>query len=106
MKIASRNVNGIRAILSKGFFDRIKIITPDIICLQEVKALATQIPPELRFFLPDYEYMWHQGTKPGYAGTAILYRKEGVLITTPPPHNPPVSLHSTAPLTGGKNEIP
>jgi len=64
MKISSRNVNGIRAVLNKGFLDRVKQDQADIICLQEVKAFETQIPPEVRFFLADYQYLWHQGTRP------------------------------------------
>jgi len=75
MKISSRNVNGIRAVLGKGFIDRVKQEQADIICLQEVKAFEQQIPVEIRFFLTDYQYLWHHGTRPGYAGTAILYRK-------------------------------
>jgi exodeoxyribonuclease-3 len=47
----------------------------DIICLQEVKAFSSQIPPEVRFHLTNYDYLWHQGTRAGYAGTAIFYRK-------------------------------
>lgn len=75
MKIASRNVNGIRAVLNKGFFEWVKENDRDIFCLQEVKAFETQIPPELRFHLSDYHYLWHKGTRPGYAGTAIFYKK-------------------------------
>ena len=37
MKIISRNVNGIRAVLQKGFLDFIKQENPDILCLQELK---------------------------------------------------------------------
>ena len=59
MKITSWNVNGIRAVLQKGFFDWIKENDADIICLQEVKAFENQIPPEVRFFLTNYEYVWH-----------------------------------------------
>lgn len=84
MKIASRNVNGIRAILWKGFTERVKASSPDIICLQEVKALANQIPPELRFYLPEYTVIWHQWMRPWYAGTAILYRSN----TTKPSSEP------------------
>ena len=47
----------------------------DFICLQEVKAFEIQIPSEVRFHLSDYDYLWHKGTRPGYAGTAIFYKK-------------------------------
>ncbi|MDR0861092.1 MAG: endonuclease/exonuclease/phosphatase family protein [Candidatus Peribacteria bacterium] len=80
MKIASRNVNGIRAVINKDFFPRVKTNDPDIICLQEVKAFENQIPPEIRFHLSNYDYLRHHGTRPGYAGTAIFYKK-GIEIT-------------------------
>ena len=47
----------------------------DFICLQEVKAFEIQIPSEVRFHLSDYYYLWHKGTRPGYAGTSIFYKK-------------------------------
>lgn len=75
MKISSRNVNGIRAVIRKDFFSRVKTNNFDMICLQEVKAFETQIPSELRFFLADYDFLWHRGTRAGYGGTAIFYKK-------------------------------
>jgi exodeoxyribonuclease-3 len=75
MKITSRNVNGIRSVMNKDFFSRVKENDADIICLQEVKAFEHQIPPEIRFHLADYLYVRHHGTRPGYAGTAIFYKK-------------------------------
>lgn len=75
MKIVSRNVNGIRAVLQKGFLDFIKQENPDVLCLQEVKAFEHQLPTEVRFTMQDYEYIWHRSERPGYAGTAIFYKK-------------------------------
>lgn len=75
MKIISRNVNGIRAVLQKGFLDFIKVEKPDILCLQEVKAFEHQMPTELKFAMQDYDYVWHCSERPGYAGTAIFYEK-------------------------------
>ena len=43
MKIASYNVNGIRAALKKGFIDWLKATNPDVICLQEIKAQEDQL---------------------------------------------------------------
>jgi len=40
MKILSWNVNGIRAADKKGLFDFIKKESPDIFCLQEIKATS------------------------------------------------------------------
>ena len=75
MKITSRNVNGIRAVIQKWFFDWVKKNKADIICLQEVKAFEIQIPAEIRFHLSDYDYLWHRWTRPWYAGTAIFFKK-------------------------------
>jgi len=75
MKICSWNVNGIRAVLQKGFLDWVSKEKPDIICLQEVKAFETQIPAELRFFLQDYNYIWHAGQRPWYSGVATFWKK-------------------------------
>jgi exodeoxyribonuclease-3 len=82
MKIVSRNVNGIRAVINKDFFPWLKSINPDIICLQEVKAFTHQIPPEVRFHFSDYDFVWHAGTRAGYAGTAIFYRKGLAVLGT------------------------
>lgn len=75
MKILSWNVNWIRAVIQKWFFDWVKENDADIICLQEVKAFENQIPVEIRFHLSDYDYLWHRWKKPWYAGTAIFFKK-------------------------------
>lgn len=75
MKIISRNVNWIRAVLQKWLLDFVKAENPDILCLQEVKAFEHQIPTELRFAMQDYDYVWHRSERPWYAGTAIFYKK-------------------------------
>lgn len=75
MKILSWNVNGIRAVIQKWFFDWVKENDADIICLQEVKAFEIQIPSEIRFHLSDYDYLWHKWTRPWYAWTAIFLKK-------------------------------
>lgn len=70
MKIFSWNINGIRAIEKKGFLDIIAKENPDIFCLQETKAFLDQLPPSIKN-LP-YHIVWHDGVRPGYAGTAIF----------------------------------
>lgn len=81
MKIASRNVNGIRAVIGKWFYDWVKNNDPDIICLQEVKSFESQLPPEFRYHMADYNRIWHSWERPGYAGTATLYKKNLKLIS-------------------------
>lgn len=47
MKLVSWNVNGIRAVASKNAFTWIDEFKPDVLCLQEIKAEAHQIPEPL-----------------------------------------------------------
>jgi exodeoxyribonuclease III len=75
MKIISWNVNGIRSAAKKGFITWLNRESPEILCIQETKAGAHDVPPELRS--PEgYFSMWHSGDKPGYAGTAIFSKEE------------------------------
>ena len=71
MQIVSYNVNGIRAVLNKGFLDWLKDNTFDIICLQEVKASLDQIDKQVFEDLGYYVY-WYAAQKKGYSGVAIL----------------------------------
>jgi exodeoxyribonuclease III len=66
----SWNVNGIRSALSKGFSDFVASYAPDVLCLQEVRALPEQV--ELSY--PGYETFWHPADKKGYSGVATLSR--------------------------------
>lgn len=69
MKIYSWNVNGIRAVLKKGDFQRFMAAhQPDILCLQETKAQREQVDIDL----PGYEDYWNSAEKKGYSGTAIF----------------------------------
>lgn len=73
MKIISWNVNGIRAVLTKGFMDFINEHDPHIICLQETKAR----PEQVELDLPQYPYKyWNSAEKKGYSGTAIFSKAE------------------------------
>jgi len=68
-KLISWNVNGIRAIIKKGFFDFARKEDPDIICVQEIKAHPDQVDQKLF----EYEHhFWNSAERPGYAGTAIF----------------------------------
>lgn len=70
MKIISYNVNGIRAALKKGFDTWLREENPDIVCLQELKAMADQIEP---FYSKlGYELYTETAEKKGYSGVAIL----------------------------------
>lgn len=71
MKILSYNVNGIRAALNKGFADWLQAAQPDVLCLQETKALKEQVDTSV-FEQLGYEHHWHSAQKKGYSGVAIL----------------------------------
>ena len=73
MKFVSWNVNGIRAVLKKGFLDFIDEHNPDIICLQETKAHKEQVNINLDSY--PFKY-WNSAVKKGYSGTAIFSKKE------------------------------
>ena len=82
MKIFSWNVNGIRAVLKKGDFQRfIETYQPDILCLQETKANQDQVAVDL----PDYDEYWCSAEKKGYSGTAIFTKiaPENVILGIP-----------------------
>src|SRR5690606_15279729 len=76
MKIITYNVNGIRAALRKDWLGWLESESPDVICLQEIKATPDQLPLEL-FLLEQmgYEHYWYPAQKKGYSGTAIFSKK-------------------------------
>jgi len=71
MKIISWNVNGIRAIAKKDFFQDFETISPDILCVQETKAQDAQVTETLAS-LTTYQLYSNSAEKKGYSGTAIL----------------------------------
>ncbi|MBC7658320.1 MAG: exodeoxyribonuclease III [Chitinophagaceae bacterium] len=76
-KIISWNVNGIRAVMKKGFLDFFQDEMPDILCLQETKAMAEQVDLDL----PGYHMWWNSAEKKGYSGTAIFSRFPAINVT-------------------------
>lgn len=75
MRIFSYNVNGIRAAISKGFVQWLEMMSPDVICLQEIKATQDQIPL-MEIEMLGYHHYWLPAKKKGYSGVAILSKKE------------------------------
>lgn len=82
MRITSRNVNGIRAVLGKGFYERVKKDNPDILCIQETKAFETQLPPDFHYHMQDYNMARHAGQKPWYSWVVTFYKKNLKLISS------------------------
>ena len=69
-KLISWNVNGLRAVASKGFADIFTALDADFVCLQETKLQAGQL--DLEFL--GYESYWNYAEKKGYSGTAVYTR--------------------------------
>ncbi|MBQ6322686.1 MAG: exodeoxyribonuclease III [Lachnospiraceae bacterium] len=70
IKMISWNVNGLRAVMQKGFPETFRMLDADIFCLQETKLQEGQIELDL----PGYEQYWNYAEKKGYSGTAIFTR--------------------------------
>ena len=70
MRLISWNVNGLRAVMKKGFEDVFWGLDADVFCLQETKLQAGQIELDL----PGYEQFWCYAEKKGYSGTAVFTR--------------------------------
>ncbi|MBC8311950.1 MAG: exodeoxyribonuclease III [Candidatus Marinimicrobia bacterium] len=77
MKIISWNVNGIRAVIKKGFVDFMDAYDPDIICIQETKAHEEQVELELEKY--PYKY-WNSAEKKGYSSTAIFSKVKPLAV--------------------------
>ncbi len=77
MKLISWNVNGLRAVVGKGFVDIFNALDADVFCLQETKLQAGQIELEL----PGYEQYWNYAERKGYSGTAVFTRVKPLNVT-------------------------
>jgi exodeoxyribonuclease-3 len=88
MKIATWNVNGIRARQAQVHEWMVRE-RPDVICLQEIKASPDQVPT-LLCELEGYWCYWH-GVK-GYSGVALHVRKESYLRSAALFHTRPLML--------------
>ena len=71
MKVATWNVNGIRA-REEQFLSWIASEAPDVVCLQETKASASQLSLSLKS-MPDYYTCWHGAG--GYSGVSLQFRR-------------------------------
>ena len=74
MKITTWNVAGLRAMIKKNGFEWIKDFDPDVICLQEIKALPEQIAEPDRALFEPYQACWNPAEKKGYSGTLTLVK--------------------------------
>ena len=77
MKLISWNVNGLRAVMNKGFKEFFESVDADAICLQETKLQEGQIE-----FAPEgYYTYWNSAVKKGYSGTVIFTKAKPINVT-------------------------
>ena len=77
-KLLSWNVNGLRAVIKKDIFHPfVAKHKPDMLCLQETKAMPEQVPLDL----PGYYPFWNSAEKKGYSGTLILSKEKPLSVT-------------------------
>ena len=77
MKLVSWNVNGLRAVLNKGFMDFFNEMDADVVCLQETKMQ----PGQVELDMPGYHQYFHSGERKGYSSTAVFTKKEPLSIS-------------------------
>lgn len=79
LRFISWNVNGIRAVMNKGFVDFVAGTAPDVLCLQETRATPEQAEA---LPLPEgFHRFWNNAEKAGYSGTGVLTRVEPLAVT-------------------------
>lgn len=76
MRIATWNVNGLRAVLSRGSLAPLLELSPDILCLQEIKVRPEQLDETQKSACDGLAAYWNPGERAGYSGVATLCRCE------------------------------
>lgn len=79
MKIYSWNVNGLRAILKKGFLEWVHEESPDILCLQETKLQENQLEDSFKS-IEGYYSCFSFAEKKGYSGVATYSKEQPVSV--------------------------
>lgn len=77
MKFISWNVNGLRSVICKGFYDFLDKEQPDFLSIQETKMQEEQFSGDYR----GYYHYWSSAIKKGYSGTLILCKKAPISVT-------------------------
>ncbi len=76
MRFVSWNVNGLRAVMKKGFEDVVSAFDADVFALQETKLQAGQATLDL----PQYREFWSYADRKGYSGTAVFAKREPLQV--------------------------
>lgn len=81
MKLISWNVNGLRAVVNKGFSEFFKEIDADIFSIQETKMKEDQLEENILSIFKEYHTYWNSAEKKGYSGTAIFTKEKPIKVT-------------------------
>lgn len=81
MKLISWNVNGLRAVVNKGFSEFFKEIDADIFSIQETKMQEDQLEENILSIFKEYHTYWNSAEKKGYSGTAIFTKEKPIKVT-------------------------
>ena len=76
MRLVSWNVNGLRAVVKKGFMDAFNELDADVFAIQETKLQEGQIEMDL----PGYHEYWSYAERKGYSGTAVFCKEEPLQV--------------------------
>ncbi|MCU0450729.1 MAG: exodeoxyribonuclease III [Bernardetiaceae bacterium] len=82
MKIVTYNVNGLRSALKKGLATWLEAAQPDVLCLQEVKALPEQVDLSPLQALGYEHFYWHNAEQKGYSGVTIFSKVKPRQVVT------------------------
>lgn len=81
MKLISWNVNGLRAVVTKGFKEFFNNVDADIFCLQETKLQEEQVDENIKSIFNGYNEYWNCAEKKGYSGTAVFSKLKPINVT-------------------------
>ena len=81
MKLISWNVNGLRAVINKGFKDFFTNIDADIFAIQETKMQEEQLTEDILKIFDGYNMFWNSAEKKGYSGTTIFSKQKPLNVT-------------------------
>lgn len=79
----SWNVNGMRAAVRNGFLEWFDHMQPDVLCIQETRCRAEDLPPAVRS-PRGYGSVWHSAERGGYSGVAAFFKSSMAPLNVQP----------------------
>ena len=80
-RLVSWNVNGIRAVVRKGFLEWLDAARPDVLGVQELKAQPDQVSLELQNPLGMYQTYFDWGERKGYSGVGLFTKRPPLRVS-------------------------